>query len=94
MEDRTRYEAEQFRRVESRLVAVEIRTEALQATLDHYVPIVDKLKDADTIAAAVAERVKAAQTVTFTRVQLGLAAAALLVPPMLSAGITIFVLKG
>jgi hypothetical protein len=93
VEDRQRYENDLFRRYEARIVALEIQAEAARTWRAHYGPVVDELRETDRIAKAVADRLKEAQTMTFTRVQLVIAACALLIPPCLSAGLTILFLK-
>ena len=88
MEDRQRAEAELFTRYEARIVAVEIGVSELRALAAKYVPIVDKLRDSDLVADAIADRLRETATMKLTKVHVVIGVAALFLPAVVSALLT------
>lgn len=84
-EARAEYEGEIFRRLESRLVAVEIKADGNAARLSKLEPIVGDLRDRNLLADAIADRVKEHGRHVVTKVTVACAIAAVLVPPVLTA---------
>lgn len=84
-EARAEYEGEIFRRLESRLVAVEIKAEGNAGRLGKLEPIVADLRDKDLLADAIADRVKEHGRTMVSRVTIAAALAAVFIPPVLTA---------
>ena len=78
-------EAEYFRRIEARLVPVEMKAENNARRLDKLEPVVAKLRDADLIAATVAERMNVERRAAISRLTVAAALLAVFVPPILTA---------
>ena len=83
-EARAEYEGEIFRRLESRLVAVEIKAEANSGRLSKLEPVVADLRDKDLLADAIADRVKEHGRTMVSRVTIACALLAVFVPPVLT----------
>lgn len=84
-EARAEYEGEVFRRLESRLVAVEIKSEGNAVRIGKLEPVVGELRDKDMLASAIAERVREGGRDLVSRVTIMCAVAALVVPPIITA---------
>lgn len=79
------YEAELFLRIESRLVAVEIRGEGNAVRLSKLEPVVAELRDKELLADAIADKVRDRGRTMVTRATIAAAVAALFVPPVITA---------
>lgn len=79
------YEAEVFLRIESRLVAVEIKAEANAVRLSRLEPVVAELRDKELLADAIADRVRDRGRTMVTRATVAAAVAAVFVPPIITA---------
>lgn len=84
MEERQRYEAEVFNRLESRLVAVEVLTAALNAFRVQYQPLVDALVTDVEVEKRVKEALRRERSIVLTRVQVTIAILALCIPSVLT----------
>ena len=80
MEERQRYEAEVFSRLESRIVAVEVLTAAFDVFRTHYQPLIDALVTDVEVDKRVKEALRRERSIVLTRVQTTIAILALCVP--------------
>lgn len=78
-------EGELFRRLESRIVAAEIKVEANMARLARLEPIVADLRDKDMLAEAIADKVRDRGRTMVSRATIVVAVAALFIPPLFTA---------
>jgi uncharacterized coiled-coil protein SlyX len=74
-----------FRRVESRLVALEFKVELNANRLLKLEPMVAELRDSDLVADKLAERMQATRRQVWTKVSVTAALGAMVVPPVLTA---------
>lgn len=82
MEARNEYEADLFRRYESRIVAVELLCEAFDTFKEKYMPLIDALVSDVEVDKRVKEALKRERAIVLTRVQLYIAFAALILPSL------------
>lgn len=86
MDDRAaEHESAYFRRVESRLVALEFKVERNDERIGKLEPIVGELRDDNMLADKLAERMQQTRRQAFTRVSIAAALGAVFVPPVLTA---------
>lgn len=93
MGTRDEYEGDLFRRYEARIVTLELKVEALEGDVKKYAGIVDVLHEASLVAAALKVKLERARLGTLSRVQIAVAVAAILVPPFLSAALTLLIVR-
>lgn len=94
MDARDEYEADLFRRYEARIVSLELRADAFEDYVAKWTPIVEKLRDAELIATALAAKLDLARRGALSKWQIAVAVCALFVPPVLTMGLTLLVLRG
>lgn len=75
------------------MVALELDVDALQKACDRYWPIVDRLREAELVADALAIRLREAASFRLTKVHLAIGLLALFVPAVVSSLLTLLLLK-
>lgn len=93
MDARSEHEADLFRRYESRIVKLEGRCDDFDDYMQKWTPVVEKLRDAELIATALAAKLDLARRGALSKWQIAVAVCALFVPPMLTMGLTLLLLK-
>lgn len=94
MDERSEYEADLFRRYEARIVKLELRCDDFELYVKKWTPVVEKLRDAELIATALAAKLDLARRGALSKWQIAVAICAVFVPPLLTMGLTLLVLKG
>lgn len=94
MDEREAYEADLFKRYETRIVALEYAVDGLRVTADRYIPIVDKLRDNELVAEQIAARLRASSTLGLSKVHVAIGIAALFVPSIVGAILTALLVRG
>jgi hypothetical protein len=93
VDDRTEHEAELFTRYEARIVRLELRVDDLEDFKKRYAPIVDTLRDEQLVGIALAAKAELARRGVLPRWQVTIAIMALFVPPVVTAALTLLIVK-